>query len=192
MNINSQTSVENRLDQLLADAIDLRIKENEFIRAVRDIGVPLAWVENRLEAAHSRSNAWGICLLLDCLEQGAFPNGVETKKLASVLCSIMEDPKTDGGTIEVVTELVGYLSAQYSTLCTLANICTSPRWSGEGWPDLRNAPGSMLAIHRAGACTREELIATYSEILDSPNISSEDCGLRDAVEAFMKLAKSEA
>ncbi len=104
----------------------------------------------------------------------------------------MEDPKTDGGTIEVLTELVGYLNAQYSTLRTLVNVCTSPRWSGEGWPDLRNAPGSMLAIHRAGACTREELIVAYFLILDNQNIYSENCGLRDAVNAFMKLAKSEA
>lgn len=186
------TQYEQRLDELLGQAFAREISNNEFIRAIKPLYIPVGWVEKRLRDAYAELDIWKICLLIDCVSHRSFRDNPETLSVTTLLCQIMEDPRVDGGEVEEIANALGYCYLPKSALRSLVNVCTSPRWDKEpaGWPDLRKALESMHAMYASGLVTGEEVMAAYEEILNSPNTVNEDCGLRDAIPAFMELVKT--
>jgi hypothetical protein len=181
---------EQYLESLLSQAHDSQITEGEFISVLKPLRVPINWVESHLHAAYAELDTWKICLLLDCIESPLFGCGTETQGVTAILCQIIEDPRIDGGTVEMIVEVLGYFYLEKSALRSIVNVCTSPRWDKEGWPDLRKALETVGSFYRTGVCSREEVIAAYQEILNSQYTVNEYGGMRDSISGYIKLVES--
>ena len=192
MNSIEDTENERRLDELLSQAHAKKISNNEFIRAIKSLYIPVGWVEMRLRKAYDDLDIWMICLLVDCVSHPSFQNNPETSSVTLLLCQIMEDPRICGGEVEEIADALGYCHLPRSALGSFVNVCTSPRWDKEpgGWPDFRKVLESMHAMYASGRVTGEEITAAYEKILHSPNTVNEDRGLLSSTPAFLALVRT--
>jgi hypothetical protein len=170
------------LNDLLNQACVGDISDEEFVIALRGHDIYPPWVEQHLRSAYADMDTGKISCLIYCIFQSSFRNSSDTRAVTNIFCEIMQDPRCYM-LAEEIADTIGYCYLDKSALRAFVKLCTSPFWHGDDWPDLRKALESMYAMYQNKICTKEEIIAAFQEIVDSPNAG---CGLRDTASGFIE------
>lgn len=173
------------LDDLLDRVTDGNISHAEFVVALRGHEICPIWVERHLRAAYAGMDAGKVYYLLECIFQKSFRSSPNTNTVTNLFCEIMQDPRFSL-LAEDIADTIGYCHLDKSALRAFVDLCTSPFWRGNDWPDLRKALESMYAMYENEICTKEEIIAAFQEIADSPHAGE---GLRDTARGFIETVR---
>jgi hypothetical protein len=173
------------LDDLLNQVDVGEISHEEFVVALRGHEICPIWVERHLRAAYAGMDTGKVYYLLECIFQKSFRSSQNTNTVTNLYCEIMQDPRFSL-LAEDIADTVGYCRLDKSALRAFVALCTSPFWRGDDWPDLRKALESMYAMYENEICTKEEIIAAFQEIMDSPHTGE---GLRDSARGFIKTVR---
>jgi hypothetical protein len=176
-------SLKNQFDKLCAGQID----ENDFIVYLRAIEIDVNWFRDEVLAANAEKNEKSLYYLLNCLNQNDFRLRDDIGDILHIYCEMMVDPSF-AGYAEDVADTLGYCQLEEEALGYFITLCTSPTWEQGGyWPDLRKALESIYAMYERNTCTKDEIIAAFREIIESPATQLESIGLRDSARAFIEM-----
>lgn len=184
-----KSQTEQSLDEILH-----RLENNEIIRdaatgfsrLIENHQIPSAWIETHLRRACFEHDVIKISLLLNFFGGNVSYKNEEEKSLARVLCQIIEDPSLSI-LAEDVIDVMDEHHLDANSLHSFVRVFTLPVWGDTGhWPDFTKAVSLMYKIYRDGACSREEIVSAFFEILENTNVKSEDRGAIELIRFFVK------